>query len=115
MADTRSKYIPPDRASASYLGKEEGRGKNVGSSDDRREQSVYRANAFRGHRRGRREGGEKKAWSRRDTMDRWFDVLFTQIGREGGISRSKFSWFVEDAMFPTTLSIDFDLFLVSIV
>lgn len=73
MADTRSKYIPPDRASASYLGEEgggeEGRGKNVGSSDDRREQSVYRANAFRGHRRGRIEDGEKKVWSRRDTMD----------------------------------------------
>lgn len=67
-----------------------------------------------GERVGKKKhGAEETRWM--VSMDRWFDVLFTQIGREGGISRSKFSWFVEDAMFPTTLSIDFDLFLVSIV
>lgn len=67
-----------------------------------------------GERVGKKKhGAEETRWM--VSMDRWFDVLFTQIGREGGISRSKFSLFVEDAMFPTTLSIDFDLFLVSIV
>lgn len=97
-----------------------GRGKNAGLSDDRREQSVYRANAFRGHRRGWREGGGKKSTEQKkhDGWSRWIARSMFYLRRQGGgwgrgeegFSRSKFSWFVEDAMFPTTLSIDFDRF-----
>lgn len=116
MADTRSKYIPPDRASASYLGEEgrEGGGKmQVRATIEGNKVSIVQTRS-EGTGGGGERVGEKKARSRRNTMDGLDGSLvrcFIYADREEeGFSRSKFSWFVEDAMFPTTLSIDFDRF-----
>lgn len=87
MADTRSKYIPPDRASASYLGEEgrEGGGKmQVRATIEGNKVSIVQTRS-EGVERGwgkKKHGAEETRWM--VSMDRSFDVLFTQTGRRMG-------------------------------
>lgn len=90
MADTRSKYIPPDRASASYLGEEgrEGGGKmQVRATIEGNKVSIVQTRSEGtgggGERVGKKKhGAEETRWM--VSMDRSFDVLFTQTGRRMG-------------------------------
>lgn len=121
MADTRSKYIPPGSCLCLLSRREGGRGKGekmqVRATIEGNKVSIVQTRSEGAEGGGER--GKKKARSRRNTMDGLDGSLvrcFIYADRGGRrISRSKFSWFVKDAMFPTTLSIVFDRFSFSIV
>lgn len=105
MADTRSKYIP----GSCLLSR---RGGERGKMQVSIEQGTKCLSCKRVRKGVEREGGRKKQgaeetrWSRRIARS----MFYLRRQRGGGVSRSKFSRFVEDAMFPTTLSIDFHRF-----